>query len=155
MTAILYASSLEYLQYVCSPHTAQHQSFLGRIIRVSRLIATSEMDLGGSSGRNSVTVAKYKRFVDDDGYADKKHWNAGSFGEWKKPGDWDKQLAHLNRPVVYLSWYEAAAYATWAACRLPTEVERECAARRIAKDESSPINATHKWDGVGVRDVFQ
>lgn len=84
-------------------------------------------------GRYPVTVAEYDRFIKDRGYEDKRHWEAGGFGEREKPGRWDDQLRHPNRPVIYVSWYEAMAYAAWAECRLPTEAEWERAARGIQR----------------------
>jgi formylglycine-generating enzyme required for sulfatase activity len=85
-------------------------------------------------GRWPVTVGEYDAFVRSGGYAAREHWDADGWTAcetqgWSGPEDWSEQLRHPNRPVVGVSWYEAFAYARSCGARLPSEAERERAAR--------------------------
>lgn len=79
-------------------------------------------------GRYPVTVGEFAEFMAAGGYAEEKWWGAGGFMKFHNPEKWEAQQAFLNRPVVGVSWFEASAYAAWAGCRLPSEVEWELAA---------------------------
>jgi ergothioneine biosynthesis protein EgtB len=101
-----------------------------------------------------VSNAEYQAFIADGGYrrpefwlsdgwakVQEEHWDAPLY--WLKDDDGSESVFTLsgvqpldpNAPVEHVSFYEAAAYASWAGARLPTEFEWEAASTLFAHGE--------------------
>lgn len=92
----------------------------------------------------------YLPFIDDGGYADRRHWSDAGWA-WcqrqraerprhlkREDGVWSQALfgrwvaLDLDAPAMHLTHHEADAWCRWAGRRLPTEAEWECAALAAA-----------------------
>jgi len=95
-----------------------------------------------------VSVGEYLEFMADGGYAKpglwlSEGWALAQAEGWQAPFYWEDhdgtwlvrtlhglQAPEPGEPVCHVSYFEAAAYAHWAAKRLPSEFEWEVAAHR-------------------------
>ena len=99
----------------------------------------------------TVTNGDFINFIKDGGYQNPVFWLSDGWdvknkNGWETPLYWvtsDKKFSQFtlsgiknlnpDEPVCHLSFYEADAYARWAGCRLPTEIELEIAGRKFTK----------------------
>lgn len=96
-----------------------------------------------------VTNGEYLSFVKDGGYEDHNLWHSEAWA-WineeniNKPHYWEEldneykyytlnglRSLDMDAPVAHVSFFEAAAYAAWKGCRLPTEYEWEAASDKF------------------------
>ena len=85
----------------------------------------------------AVTVAQYRAFCAATGHT-LPRWPGDQFS-WRGKSGWDA-LALQQHPIVDVTWFDAQAYADWAGVTLPTEAQREYAAR-------GPQGNNYPWGG--------
>ena len=109
-----------------------------------------------------VSTGEYLDFIADGGYERPEFWLSDGWATvqaegWQAPLYWHRdgnlwmtytlyglQPVRECEPVTHVSYYEANAFAAWAGKRLPTEMEREVAARLHGeKDELAPQAGIH------------
>ena len=96
-----------------------------------------------------VTNGEFVAFIEDGGYRRSElwlslGWDTVQAQRWEAPLYWSREGSRfttftlhgranidLHAPVSHVSFFEADAYGRWAAARLPTEQEWECAAREV------------------------
>jgi ergothioneine biosynthesis protein EgtB len=96
-----------------------------------------------------VTNEEYLEFIGSGGYKNFVYWHAEGWDWVKNHGAGAPLYWHLidgrwhyytmaglrpvdpGRPVCHINYYEAAAFAAWKGCRLPTEWEWEAAAGQV------------------------
>ena len=102
-----------------------------------------------SISKNLVTNREYLDFMNAGGYKDFNYWHSDGWS-WVKTkqiesplywhfvnGEWYNYTLEglvpvdMNAPVCHVSFYEAAAYASYKEMRLPTEFEWEVAANHL------------------------
>jgi ergothioneine biosynthesis protein EgtB len=110
-----------------------------------------------------VTNREYLEFIDAGGYRDFRYWLDEGWTwlqteaiqqplYWEhEDGQWHHMTLHgympldPDAPVTHISYYEAAAFATWAGKRLATEFEWEVAAKEALSD---PAHGQFQDDGI-------
>lgn len=91
-----------------------------------------------------VTNADYAHFVAATGYHPPQHWHNGHYPE-----------SAFDHPVAFVTWHDAASYASWTGKELPTSTQWEKAARGVRGDiypwgsQSTPAKCNARESGIG------
>ena len=104
----------------------------GDLIMAETIIPERKIQVGDTFYMDAyqVTVGQFEKFLRSSSYVPNEPINWNRVYEIS-PTD--------NHPMVFVTWYDATAYAKWAGKRLPTEEEWELAAR------GGLINKEYSW----------
>jgi len=120
-----------------------------------------------------ITNGDFMRFINAGGYENPDYWLSDGWS-WvnenhiRAPLYWQKvdnawrcftlhgiQAIDLHAPVSHISFYEAAAYAAWSGCRLPTEFEWEYASQVLSETHSQKFTGQNVYHPVSVSSWFE
>ena len=87
--------------------------------------------------RVPVTNAAYAAYVEETGADAPMYWEPDGAGGWVTTAMGQRRPLDPALPVVHVSWHEAAAFASWAGKRLPTEFEWEAAAAGADRERAN------------------
>ncbi len=109
-------------------------------------------------GSRLITNGEYREFIKQGAYTDTSLWLSDGWAiinqlGWNRPLYWSEDLSSeftlggqrdldLDAPVAHVSYFEADAFARWAAARLPTEAEWEVHANE-EKVEGNLLGSEH------------
>lgn len=112
--------------------------------------------------KNAVSSAEYLGFMESGGYQNKKYWSDEGLNWLEKtkarcPLHWKKNKnkkyycieqgnavnIHPDKAVHGINYFEAEAFAQYAGCRLPTEIEWEHA---VTSSKGCHLNTGESWE---------
>jgi ergothioneine biosynthesis protein EgtB len=127
--------------------TPRHRVFLQPYLLGSHVVRNSEwLDFMADGGYRtpSLWMSDGWAIVNERAWAKPLYWREVD-GVWYQAGPNGLALLSPTSPVRHISWYEADAYARWAAARLPTEMEWEAALGTAGLAEMTG----HVWQWTG------
>jgi formylglycine-generating enzyme required for sulfatase activity len=113
------------------------------------ITAKAELGYDFRMGKYPVTNAQFRRFVDEDGYAEDRPWWTEEAVKDMEQWEWNKEWRNgprlwgnprfdrATQPVTGVTWYEAVAYCRWLTGKLRAEgkIEENEEVRLPTEDE--------------------